>query len=106
MKVSGADDDAHASLPDDSVDAELTREYSSHRNHRSRVSHTIRHSLDESTTWPRIALDADLPRVAVGTWPRNHCASRIATTGRLTPSWRRRSAGCASWSRTTGPRSP
>src|SRR6185503_3092865 len=103
MKVRGADDDAHTSLPDDSVDAELTREYSSHRNHRSRVSHTILHSPDESTTWPRITLDAAKYRQPHAAAPRNHCASRIATTGRLTPSWRRRSPGSASWSRTTEP---
>jgi hypothetical protein len=51
MKVSGADDDTHTALTDDPVDAELTREYSTHRNHSSRVSHTVCHSPDGSTTW-------------------------------------------------------
>jgi hypothetical protein len=40
VEVRRRDDHAHPTLTDDPVDAELTREYSSHRNHRSSVSHT------------------------------------------------------------------
>src|SRR6185436_12513076 len=89
MQVGGTDDDTHASLTDDPVDAELTREYSSHRNHRSRVSHTFRHSPDESTTWSSNRARRAKCRQRLAASRRGHCDSRIFTTGRLTPAWRR-----------------
>src|SRR5262245_41950555 len=92
MKVGCPDDDTHAALTDDPVDAELTREYSSHRNHRSRVSHTIHHSPNGSTTWPwNRARSRQVPAATRAPFARLEDLGDRSTQA----SWRRTPAGRA-----------